>query len=296
MKSKINFIKKMKYSFLLILVLIGYSFSYNAQKAYNYAKRWALDRNPNYYDYSEEGGDCANFVSQCLIAGGLSLSDCYGSDGVGGTVPYVPNLESCLLKKGWKSSSSIPSKGLPVGAVITFNSASHTALVVQAGKNPLIAGHTNNVWMGSSDYGYDNKYFWTTSDSDDSGDDDETGSIIWYPYVNGYNENDGNNGYAGEFGVPVVALKVKNGKYAVHEVGGSWITASNNDVAGKGNSIDGIAVDGGVSYKVHLLGGGWLPAVNKYDLNDSENGMAGIYGRVIDAIAINGKAYASAHN
>ena len=278
----------MKYSFFIILFLIGYSFSYNAQKAVNYAQKWALSRNPNYYDYSNEGGDCANFVSQCLIAGGFSTSGCIGNYGVGGTVPYVPNLESCLIQKGWKSSYSIPSKGLPKGSVITFNSASHTALVVQGGKNPLIAGHTSDVWMGSSNYGSNNKYFWTNSDTGDE--------IIWYPYVNGYNENDGNNGYAGEFGVPVVALKIKNGKYSVHEVGGSWITASNNDIAGKGNSIDGIAVDGGVAYKVHLLGGGWLPAVNRYDLNDSENGMAGIYGRVIDAIAIKGKTYASAHN
>lgn len=283
----------MKYSFLLILYLIGYSFSYNSQLAYNYAKTWALSRNPNYYDYSNEGGDCANFVSQCLIAGGFSTSGCNGNYGPGGTIPFVPNLESCLIQKGWKSSYSIPSSGLPVGAVITFNSASHTALVVQAGKNPLIAGHTLDVWMGSSNYGTKNKYFWTSSSSSNP---DEPGPIVWYPYVTGYNENDGNNGYAGEFGVPVVALKIKNGKYAVHEVGGGWITKSNNDVAGKGNPIDGVAVDGGVSYKVHLLGGGWLPAVKKFDLNDSENGMAGIYGRVIDAIAINGKTYASAHN
>ena len=276
----------MKYSFLLILYLIGYSFSYNGQAAYNYAQRWANDRNPKYHDYSNEGGDCANFVSQCLIAGGLSLSDCYGNYGVGGTIPYVPNLQSCLTKKGWKSSTSIPSKGLPVGAVITFNDGGHTALVVRSGTSPLIAGHTTDVWMGSANYGYNNKYYWTS---------DGPGAIIWYPYVNGYNVNDGNNGYAGEFGVPAVALKVKSGKYAVHEVGGGWITASDNNVAGKGNPIDGVAVDG-ATYKVHLLGGGWLEAVSKYDLNDSEYGMAGIYGRVIDAIAIKGKTYASAHN
>ncbi len=142
--------------------------------------------------------------------------------------------------------------------------------------------------MGSANYGYDNKYFWTN--------DNSKPEIIFYPYVTGYNVNDGNNGYAGEFGVPVVALKVKKGKYAVHEVGGSWITASDDQVAGKGNAIDGVAIAGGVNYKVHILGGSWLPAVNKYDLDDSVNGMAGIYGQVIDAIAIQGKNYASAHN
>ena len=278
----------MKCTFLLILLFKGYLFAYNAQKAVNYASKWAYDRNPKYHDYSDEGGDCANFVSQCLIAGGFSTANCYGNYGDGGTIPLVSNLETCLIQKGWKSSKSIPGKGLPKGAVITFNSAGHTALVVQGGTNPLIAGHTTDVWMGSANYGYDNKYFWTN--------DNSKPEIIFYPYVTGYNVNDGNNGYAGEFGEPVVALKVKKGKYAVHEVGGSWITASDDQVAGKGNAIDGVAIAGGVNYKVHILGGSWLPAVNKYDLNDSVNGMAGIYGQAIDAIAIQGKNYASAHN
>ena len=117
----------MKY--LLILFLIGYSFSYNAQNAVNYAKRWALDRNPDYYDYSGMGGDCANFVSQCLIAGGFSTSGCVGNYGTGGTIPLVSNLENCLIQKGWKSSKTMPSKGLSPGSVITFNDAGHTALV-----------------------------------------------------------------------------------------------------------------------------------------------------------------------
>ena len=34
-----------------------------------YAKKWALSQNPNYYDYEKIGGDCTNFVSQCIYAG-----------------------------------------------------------------------------------------------------------------------------------------------------------------------------------------------------------------------------------
>ena len=99
----------MKYSFLLILYLIGYSFSYNGQAAYNYAERWAHDRNPKYHDYSNEGGDCANFVSQCLLAGGFSPSGCAGVWGVGGTLPNVVSLENCLKQKGWNHSTRVPS-------------------------------------------------------------------------------------------------------------------------------------------------------------------------------------------
>jgi len=42
---------------------------YNREKAVEYAKRWALDRNPEYYDYSQIGGNCTNYVSQCVYAG-----------------------------------------------------------------------------------------------------------------------------------------------------------------------------------------------------------------------------------
>ncbi|MBO4896767.1 MAG: amidase domain-containing protein [Clostridia bacterium] len=42
---------------------------YNRRKAVAYSDKWALSRNPAYYDFSELGGDCTNFVSQCLYAG-----------------------------------------------------------------------------------------------------------------------------------------------------------------------------------------------------------------------------------
>ena len=42
---------------------------YDRRKAADYAKRWAFRRNPAYYDFSRIGGDCTNFVSQCLYAG-----------------------------------------------------------------------------------------------------------------------------------------------------------------------------------------------------------------------------------
>ena len=37
--------------------------------AVRYARRWALSRNPRWYDFENLGGDCTNFASQCLFAG-----------------------------------------------------------------------------------------------------------------------------------------------------------------------------------------------------------------------------------
>ena len=150
----------MKYLLLLSLYLIGTAITYNPSKAVEYAKKWAYSRNPKYYDYSNMGGDCANFVSQCLIAGGFSTSNCPGNYGQGGTIPMVTNLETCLVQKGWKKSSSMPSKGVPAGGVITFYNGGHATLVVQGGTNPLVAAHTNDVYGGSSNYGYGKKFFW----------------------------------------------------------------------------------------------------------------------------------------
>ena len=42
---------------------------YQREKAVAYALRWAYARNPAYGDFSLLGGDCTNFVSQCLFAG-----------------------------------------------------------------------------------------------------------------------------------------------------------------------------------------------------------------------------------
>lgn len=43
--------------------------SYNREAAVAYARRWALGRNPAYYDFQNLGGDCTNFASQCIYAG-----------------------------------------------------------------------------------------------------------------------------------------------------------------------------------------------------------------------------------
>ena len=42
---------------------------YNRKLAVEYARKWALSRNPAYYNYDKIGGDCTNFISQCLYAG-----------------------------------------------------------------------------------------------------------------------------------------------------------------------------------------------------------------------------------
>lgn len=53
-------------------MLIEYPLNHSAEL--RYAKQWAYSRNPAYYNFDEIGGDCTNFVSQCLYAGGAVMN------------------------------------------------------------------------------------------------------------------------------------------------------------------------------------------------------------------------------
>ena len=47
---------------------------YNRNAAVEYAQTWAIERNPRYYDFEHIGGDCTNFISQCLFAGSGAMN------------------------------------------------------------------------------------------------------------------------------------------------------------------------------------------------------------------------------
>lgn len=64
--------------------------SYNSQAAVAYAERWCDGYNPEYPAYD---ADCASFVSQCLIAGGLDLSAGADGQGLGVVGQLIVNVE-----------------------------------------------------------------------------------------------------------------------------------------------------------------------------------------------------------
>lgn len=63
-----------------------------------------------------------------------------------------------------------------------------------------------------------------------------------------------------------------------------------SNIAGRSKqAISAIALKvsrGEIRYRVHLLNGDWLPWVTGYNINDSNNGYAGIKGKVIDAVQV----------
>jgi HEAT repeat protein len=140
------------------------STTYNSIAASNYADAWYNAPNPAYSQvYYNEGVDCANFVSQCLIAGGLSLyggglTDSYGC------IPSCDNLNTNLVSYQGCTHTSL-SGGYPSwftqGDVVMFGDESsspndpweHAAINVVTG-TPALDAHTNNRYHESVGYYY----------------------------------------------------------------------------------------------------------------------------------------------
>ena len=114
--------------------------------------------------YGSHGGDCANFVSQSILAGGHSKL-------VGGACRGYPcgveevgatNLGNCLRDTfGWESSCDYhlaPPANIQPGDVLVYHSGScssytaHAVVVVEGGSNPKIACHSSNQYGVSYTY------------------------------------------------------------------------------------------------------------------------------------------------
>ncbi|MDR0862495.1 MAG: amidase domain-containing protein [Oscillospiraceae bacterium] len=123
---------------------------YNRAAAVRYAHIWAHRRNPKYYDYTNLGGDCTNFASQCIFAG-LGAMD-YGRNGwyyrnANDKSPSwtgVPFLYEYLTRTG-KAAPCNP-ETLAAGDLVqlSFDGAaySHSLIVVEVAPAILVATHT----------------------------------------------------------------------------------------------------------------------------------------------------------
>ncbi len=134
---------------------------YSPSAATAYAEQYWSDYNPSYSNYNSIGGDCANFVSQCLHAGGLEMTD--------GWYWYSYNNRSA----SWASCSDMYNYFNNAGYTIIENPSNdevlegnpvlywrngrwgHAAICV--GENngvPVVAAHNNDRWRVNWTLGY----------------------------------------------------------------------------------------------------------------------------------------------
>lgn len=125
----------------------------------------------------------------------------------------------------------------------------------------------------------------------------------WWNKITNYN-NINSKGYAGVFGKEISGIRVKlsNGKTVTtrsHLLGNTktdwlspitkWDNTSKGYSGWKGKPMDCIAIKAHghtIKYRVHVKDGDWLNWISEYDLNDYNNGIAGMYGKKIDAVQI----------
>ncbi|MCI5676227.1 MAG: amidase domain-containing protein [Clostridia bacterium] len=149
---------------------------YLRARAVEYARRWALDRNPLFYNFTGIGGDCTNFVSQCVLAGScvMDYTPIYGwyyrnpddrAPAFSG-VPYFWNFMTgapANLEAGAVTGPigrEVSGRELRPGDVIQLSDEAgqfyHTLLVTGfEGGTPLVAAHSNDALdrpLSSYDY------------------------------------------------------------------------------------------------------------------------------------------------
>ncbi len=171
---------------LLLLGLLASIQCYNRSGAVSYSEKYwnapnhkcGTYTNCSPYSYwgcehcgysCSNGGDCANFVSQCLVAGGghpklSGSSNCRGYP-CGMEEPGAKRLADCLIEKGWQSSCDYllkPPSNIDAGDVLIYHSGScsswdaHAVLVTKGGSSATITCHSNEkhnvayTYMGTS--------------------------------------------------------------------------------------------------------------------------------------------------
>ena len=133
---------------------------YNRQKAIEYAKKWAFKRNPNYYNFDSIGGDCTNFISQCLYEGSktMNYTNTYGwyyksANDKSPSWTGVQFLYNFLINnKGLGPIANVSNQtDVQIGDIIQLSfdntTFSHSLIIVEKeNNNILIASHTFDAY------------------------------------------------------------------------------------------------------------------------------------------------------
>ena len=134
------------------------NFTYNRRRAYLYARRWAYRRNPLFYNYSGIGGNCTNFVSQCIYAGccAMNFTETFGwyylsdADRTASWtgVQFLYNFLTSNTANG-PYGEEVPIDMLNVGDVVQLRNEEgvyyHSLIVTGRDSEILVASHSNDV-------------------------------------------------------------------------------------------------------------------------------------------------------
>ncbi|MDR2646700.1 MAG: amidase domain-containing protein [Oscillospiraceae bacterium] len=140
---------------------------YDRYAAIAYAHEWAYRRNPNYADFEDMGGDCSNFVSQALHAGGAKMNETpdtgwfyHSLNNRAAAWSGVPYLYQFLVNNRGRGPHGhvVPLQNAAPGDIIQLKFAgkadfSHSLLVVETGKIPT----PNSIRIAAHSYDADHR-------------------------------------------------------------------------------------------------------------------------------------------
>ena len=116
--------------------------SYNRIAARDYAYKYWSSYNPAYTSYKGNGGDCANFVSQCLHAGGIPTDATWKADSVSWI--RASAVPSYMVNKGYATKTSY-TNATAGSFAYTSSGAGHAVLVtINDGAKIAYTAHTTD--------------------------------------------------------------------------------------------------------------------------------------------------------
>ena len=150
---------------------------YNVNAAVAYANQWAYSRNPEYEDYSGRGGDCANFFSQCMRAGGIPIT----SEWTPGTSVWAGTIsQSNYLCRTYGLTKLVANDGnILIGSPVYYQwhsnwwdyyDVDHVTICVGTNSQgtPVVNGHTRDIKNHPWCYGYGDTSYMTLQMGGDS--------------------------------------------------------------------------------------------------------------------------------
>lgn len=140
--------------------------AYDRASAIQYAETWALSRNPQYYNFDPIGGDCTNFISQCLFAGSGIMNETpitgwyyHGLNRRSAAWTGVEYLARFLLTNDGPGprAKEVPISALRPGDIVQLGTDNghfyHSLLVLSNPGPPFVAAHTDDsIYRPLSDY------------------------------------------------------------------------------------------------------------------------------------------------
>jgi hypothetical protein len=264
---------------------VSYSYhEYNSSAAVGYALQWAMGRNlAMYADFEANGGggDCTNFVSQCIHAGGAPMDRSgsllwyysntnYAAGGYVSTWTYTPDLHYYLINnysgRGEGPMGTLTNLGnVTTGDVVQFKNANgvwhHSMIVTEVRYTPTSSGVSRFVYVSGH----------TTNRRNYALDALTSGETLRYIHITGYMSASSGS-----------SIQVYYRTY--DDVRKAWLPTVTDatDYAGiYGHDVDCIQSSlssGNIYYRVHYKGGSWLPEVKNC------TDYAGIYNSPIDGL------------